>query len=75
MTLEFRWDEDMMLANLAVREKLDQLPRTLLQEAGRPSILRLGPGRQPIMALSISGGDLNHLRHLARDLSNVWWSS
>jgi len=66
--LEFHWGVDMDFASLAVREKLDQLRWILPREAGRPSILRLDPRSQPVMALSVSGGDLIRLRDFARDV-------
>ncbi len=68
VTLEFHWGVDMEFASLAVREKLDQLRWILPREAGRPSIVRLDPRSQPIMALSLAGADLMRLRDLARDV-------
>lgn len=68
VTLEFHWGVDMDFASLAAREKLDQLRWVLPREAGRPSIVRLDPRSQPVMALSISGADLIRLRDLARDV-------
>ncbi|MFQ5677198.1 MAG: efflux RND transporter permease subunit, partial [bacterium] len=68
VTLEFLWGTDMDIAALNVREKLDNLRWNLPQEAGRPSILRLDPRSQPIMSLSVTGGDLLQLKELARNV-------
>lgn len=68
VTLDFQWGVDMDFASLAVREKLDQLRWVLPREAGRPSIVRLDPRSQPVMAVSLAGDDLLRLRGLARDV-------
>ena len=68
VTVEFLWGTQMDFATLNIREKLDQLRWDLPQEAGRPSILRIDPRSQPIMALSLSGSSLIHLKELARNV-------
>jgi len=68
VTLEFAWGRDMDFASLHVREKLDQLGRTLPREAGSPVIIRLDPSSQPIMALSVTGENLVTLKEFARDV-------
>lgn len=54
VTVEFYWGTDMDFATLEVREKLDQLRAILPREAGRPTILRIDPSAEPIMAIAIS---------------------
>ena len=68
ITVEFVWGTQMDFATLNIREKLDQLRWDLPQEAGRPNILRIDPRSQPIMALSLSGSNLIHLKELARNV-------
>jgi len=68
VTLEFAWGRDMDFASLHVREKLDQLGRSLPREAGKPVIIRLDPSSQPIIALSVTGENLVTLKELARDV-------
>ena len=68
VTLEFLWGRDMDFAALNVREKLDRLRWVLPRETGRPTIIRIDPRSQPIMALSISGENLVSLKELARDV-------
>jgi len=68
ITVEFIWGTQMDFATLNIREKLDQLRWDLPQEAGRPNILRIDPRSQPIMALSLSGSNLIHLKELARNV-------
>ena len=66
--LEFTWGQNMDFASLHVREKLDGLGRSLPQEAGKPTIIRLDPASQPIMALSVSGKNLVSMKELSRDV-------
>lgn len=68
VTLEFLWGTDMDIAALNVREKLDNLRWILPRQAGHPTILRLDPRSQPIMSLSLSGGDLVELKELTRNV-------
>ena len=68
VVLEFAWGRDMDFASLHVREKLDQMGRTLPREAGKPVIIRLDPSAQPVMALSVSGRNLVSLKELCRDV-------
>jgi len=68
VTLELLWGTDMDIAALNVREKLDNLRWSLPKEAGRPTILRLDPRSQPIMSLSVTGGDLLQLKELTRNV-------
>jgi HAE1 family hydrophobic/amphiphilic exporter-1 len=68
VVLEFTWGQDMDFASLHVREKLDGLGRNLPQDAGRPTIIRLDPNSQAIMALSVSGKELVSLKELSRDV-------
>ena len=66
--LEFNWGRNMDFASLHVREKLDRLSKILPREAGKPTIIRLDPNSQPIMALSVSGKDLLSLKELSRNV-------
>ncbi len=68
ITVEFLWGTQMDFATLSIREKLDQLRWSLPREAERPNILRIDPRSQPIMALSLSGSNLIHLKELARNV-------
>lgn len=68
ITMEFAWGRDMDFAALNVREKLDRLRWVLPRESGRPTIIRIDPRSQPIMALSVSGQNLVSLKELARDV-------
>ncbi len=67
VTVEFGWGRNMDFAALDVRQKLDlvSLPRT----AGKPLLLRLDPGNDPVMRLYVSGAkDLYELRYIAEEL-------
>ncbi|MDA3838100.1 MAG: efflux RND transporter permease subunit [Candidatus Delongbacteria bacterium] len=63
ITIDFIWGTDMDFTVLYLREKLDaaDLPET----AERPNILRIDPGKKPIMILSVTGKDTK----AARDVS------
>ncbi len=63
--MEFLRGTNMDFAMLNVREKLDQLRWTLPKAAGRPTIIQLDPRSQPIMAISVSKGDLIKTKELA----------
>ena len=54
ITSEFFWGTNMDFAMLEVREKLDQMRAVLPKEAGRPTILRVDPSIEPIMAIAMS---------------------
>jgi HAE1 family hydrophobic/amphiphilic exporter-1 len=56
VTLQFSWGSDMDFAMLNVRERMDNLRDALPETSTRPRILRLDPDSEPIMALSVSGG-------------------
>ncbi|MGH7543471.1 MAG: efflux RND transporter permease subunit [Gemmatimonadota bacterium] len=49
VSVRFPWGTDMEFARLHVRERLDDLPGGLLQGVGRPAILRIDPGAEPIL--------------------------
>ncbi|MDQ3389363.1 MAG: efflux RND transporter permease subunit, partial [Gemmatimonadota bacterium] len=66
--LRFAWGTDMDFAALGVREKLDGVRETLPELASRPVVLRTDPRSEPVMALSISGGDLPQLKELAESV-------
>ncbi len=68
VTIEFLWGTNMDFATLSIREKLDQLRWILPRESERPNILRIDPRSQPIMAVSLSGSNLVHLKELAQNV-------
>ena len=66
VVLEFAWGENMDLASLDIREKLDlvQLPR----DAEKPVILRFDPSFDPILRMQLSADlSLSRLRVIAED--------
>ncbi|HSG49631.1 MAG TPA: efflux RND transporter permease subunit, partial [Longimicrobiales bacterium] len=66
VTLRFAWGTDMDFAMLNVRERLDNVREALPESATRPTILRVDPESEPIMVLSVSGGeDLWQTKELA----------
>lgn len=68
VTLEFRWDTNMDVASLDVREKLDlvDLPDAALS----PIVYRFDPSLDPIMRLSITGDlSVRDLRKLGEDVA------
>lgn len=66
VTLRFAWGTDMDFAMLNVRERLDNVRESLPESATRPAILRVDPESEPIMALSVAGGeDLWQTKELA----------
>jgi HAE1 family hydrophobic/amphiphilic exporter-1 len=69
VTVRFAWGTDMDFAALGVREKLDGLRGTLPELASRPAVLRVDPRSEPIMALSVAGGqDIYALGQLAENV-------
>lgn len=66
VTLRFAWGTDMDFAMLNVRERLDNVREILPETATRPAILRVDPDSEPIMTLSVAGGeDLWQTKELA----------
>ncbi|HSG48565.1 MAG TPA: efflux RND transporter permease subunit, partial [Longimicrobiales bacterium] len=66
VTLRFAWGTDMDFAMLNVRERLDNVREALPESATRPAILRVDPESEPILVLSVSGGeDLWRTKELA----------
>jgi len=65
VTLRFSWGTDMDFAALNVREQLDNIRDQLPELASRPVVLRTDPNAEPILALSVSGGDLAGLKDLS----------
>ncbi|MCK5759891.1 MAG: efflux RND transporter permease subunit, partial [Candidatus Delongbacteria bacterium] len=66
ITVDFVWGTDMDFTVLYLREKLDAayLPET----AERPNILRIDPGKKPIMILSVTGKDTKIARDVAEHI-------
>lgn len=66
VTLRFAWGTDMDFAMLNVRERMDNVRDALPETVARPTILRVDPDSEPIMTLSVSGGqDLWQTKELA----------
>ena len=57
VTLQFAWGTDMDFAMLNVRERLDNIREALPETSERPTILRVDPQSQPILTVSLSGGN------------------
>jgi HAE1 family hydrophobic/amphiphilic exporter-1 len=57
VTLRFTWGTDMDFAMLNVRERMDNVRESLPETVSRPTILRVDPESDPIMTLSVSGGE------------------
>jgi HAE1 family hydrophobic/amphiphilic exporter-1 len=57
VTLRFAWGTDMDFAMLNVRERMDNARESLPESVGRPTILRVDPESEPVMTLSVSGGE------------------
>ena len=69
VTLRFAWGTDMDFAVLNVREQLDNLRDNLPERSGRPVVLRTDPNSEPIMTVSVAGGnDLSVLKDLAESV-------
>jgi len=69
VTLEFGWDDNMDLATLDAREKLDLV--TLPRDVDKPRLLRFDPSTDPILRLGLTGSDdLAELRRIAEDLDS-----
>ena len=56
VTLRFAWGTDMDFAVLNVRERLDNIRDQLPETAERPTILRVDPQSEPILTVSVAGG-------------------
>lgn len=71
ITVEFEWGEDMQIALLNVREKLDaaRFRQGFPEDADRPNILRWDPSAKPIVGLAITGDTtLLLLKEAVRDV-------
>lgn len=69
VTVEFAWGTDMDFAALNVRERLDAIGDGLPEMATRPTVLRLDPRSEPIMAISVAGdASLPELKELAEQV-------
>lgn len=66
ITIDFVWGTDMDFTVLYLREKLDAaiLPET----AERPNILRIDPGKKPIMILAVTGKDTKTAREVSEHI-------
>ncbi|PIE03107.1 MAG: hypothetical protein CSA81_04160 [Acidobacteria bacterium] len=71
ITIEFDWGEDMQIATLNVREKLDgaRYQQGFPEDADRPNILRWDPSSKPIVGLAIHApGTLVQLKDGVKEL-------
>src|SRR5690606_27967253 len=57
VSIRFGWGTDMDFAMLNVRERMDNLRGVLPESASRPIILRVDPSAEPVLTLSIVGGE------------------
>jgi len=66
VTLRFAWGTEMDFAVLNLRERMDNVRDALPESATRPAILRVDPESDPVMVLSVAGGeDLWQTKELA----------
>jgi HAE1 family hydrophobic/amphiphilic exporter-1 len=56
-TMRFTWGTDMGMTVLNIREKLDNLGRSLPEGAQRPTLLTSDPGERPIAVIAIKASD------------------
>ncbi len=68
VTVRFVWGTEMDFAALNVRERLDNMADLLPEGADRPIVLRTDPRSEPIMAVSLAGGDLRDLKELGESV-------
>ncbi|MFB3069811.1 MAG: efflux RND transporter permease subunit, partial [Gemmatimonadales bacterium] len=67
--LRFAWGTNMDFAVLNVREQLDNLRDQLPEQSDRPVVLRTDPTSEPIITISVSGGEnLWALKELAQEV-------
>jgi hydrophobic/amphiphilic exporter-1 (mainly G- bacteria), HAE1 family len=57
IVLEFDWGQDMNMAFLNVREKLDLIRYTLPESAKRPVLIHTDPSDEPVAVLTVSSKD------------------
>ena len=66
VTLRFSWGTNMDFAALSLRERLDNIRYGMPDGASRPTILRVDPQSDPVMAVSLTGGSgLLHNKQIA----------
>ena len=66
VTLRFVWGTNMDFAALSLRERLDNIRYGMPDGASRPTILRVDPQSDPVMAVSLTGGSgLLHNKQIA----------
>ncbi|RPJ48919.1 MAG: efflux RND transporter permease subunit, partial [Candidatus Latescibacterota bacterium] len=63
VTLEFEWGSEMDVLAMDVREKLDRL--ILPDGCEDPIVLRFDPSLDPVLRISVGGGDLAVMRQVA----------
>ena len=52
---EFGWDQNMDIASMGMREKLDLIKERLPRESEEPLVMKYNPFEMPIMKLSVTG--------------------
>ncbi len=68
--LSFQWGTNMDIANLDIREKIDQVKRVLPDGASDPTVFKFDPSMMPIMVLGMSSEkyELHELQKFAQDI-------
>jgi hydrophobic/amphiphilic exporter-1 (mainly G- bacteria), HAE1 family len=68
--LSFQWGTNMDIANLEIREKIDQVKSVLPDGASEPTVFKFDPSMMPVMVLGMSSGQykLHELQKFAQDI-------
>jgi hydrophobic/amphiphilic exporter-1 (mainly G- bacteria), HAE1 family len=68
--LSFQWGTNMDIANLEIREKIDQVKSVLPDGASEPTVFKFDPSMMPVMVLGMSSGqyELHELQKFALDI-------
>ncbi len=68
--LSFQWGTNMDIANLEIREKIDQVKNVLPDGAGDPTVFKFDPSMMPVMVLGMSSEqyELHELQKFAQDI-------
>ena len=68
--LSFQWGTNMDIANLEIREKIDQVKGVLPDGASDPTVFKFDPSMMPVMVLGMSSEqyELHELQKFAQDI-------
>jgi hydrophobic/amphiphilic exporter-1 (mainly G- bacteria), HAE1 family len=68
--LSFQWGTNMDIANLEIREKIDQVKGVLPEGASDPTVFKFDPSMMPVMVLGMSSEqyELHELQKFAQDI-------